>query len=260
MSTPFDLGTRRIILLDDGEEVLEVFGAVLRFHLQDPEILTFTCGLEALDEITRKPPDLLVMDWCRPHDNGEDMLAELADRKETFPMLVASGSATKEMVERAATPWQRVAVIQKPCRWQDFLTTVVSLLISGTPAQPVQGRKRPSTHRRNSRDLGKFIVCDPRVSLGAPTLRGTNIEVWKILEDLLRGIRADKIVKSWGGRFTRDAITEAVCLVMRTLTNRPSATYGTVKGRASSLPELTQRGLAWSRQAVRFRNRLHSSP
>ncbi len=129
--------TLRIVLLDDGPDLLELYEAVIRTYPFPTHLQLFTNGLEALEAMTQKPPHLLVMDWNREFDNGDIMLKVLAKRGLTFPVLVASGWATDELVRQSVAPSQTVARLQKPFVCQDFLATVVSLLFQDRIAKPL---------------------------------------------------------------------------------------------------------------------------
>jgi uncharacterized protein (DUF433 family) len=68
--------------------------------------------------------------------------------------------------------------------------------------------------------LGKFIVSAPRVCRGRPTFKYTRIEVAGALDRLGAGHSVDKIVRSYQGRVSRDAIKEAVDLAARALSKQ----------------------------------------
>jgi len=68
------------------------------------------------------------------------------------------------------------------------------------------------------RDLGQYIVADPRICRGRPTFKGTRVTVADVLADVGRGLSWDFICYRWGdGKITKDAIAEAVQLARRAL-------------------------------------------
>jgi uncharacterized protein (DUF433 family) len=72
------------------------------------------------------------------------------------------------------------------------------------------------TSRR--RELGQFIVADPKVCRGRPTFKGTRITVADVLADVERGLSWEFICYRWGdGKINKEAITEAVQLARRAL-------------------------------------------
>lgn len=60
--------------------------------------------------------------------------------------------------------------------------------------------------------ITRYIVTDPRVCLGKPTIRGTHIIVSQVLEQVASGMAWEVIVEEWRGSVTKEAIAEAVRL------------------------------------------------
>src|SRR6266481_2067236 len=68
------------------------------------------------------------------------------------------------------------------------------------------------------RDLGQYIVADPRICRGRPTFKGTRVTVADVLADVGSGLSWDFICYRWGdGKITKDAIAEAVQLARTAL-------------------------------------------
>ena len=68
------------------------------------------------------------------------------------------------------------------------------------------------------KDLGQFIVADPKICRGRPTFKGTRVTVADVLADVERGLSWDFICYRWGdGKIAKDAIAEAVQLARRAL-------------------------------------------
>jgi uncharacterized protein (DUF433 family) len=71
------------------------------------------------------------------------------------------------------------------------------------------------------KDLGQFIVADPKICGGRPTFKGTRVTVADLLADVERGLSWDFICYRWGdGKITKEAIAEAVQLARRALLDR----------------------------------------
>ena len=70
----------------------------------------------------------------------------------------------------------------------------------------VMNSQTEKTMRR--RFLGQFIVADPKVCHGKPTFVGTRIMVSQVLQQLGKGLSAEKIVREWRGSVSREAIAE----------------------------------------------------
>jgi uncharacterized protein (DUF433 family) len=68
------------------------------------------------------------------------------------------------------------------------------------------------------KELGRFIVADPRICRGKPTFKGTRVTVRDVLSDVERGLSWDFISYRWGeGKITSEAIAEAVQLARQAL-------------------------------------------
>ena len=71
------------------------------------------------------------------------------------------------------------------------------------------------------RELGRFVVADPKICRGRPTFKGTRVTVADVLADVERGLSWDFISERWGdGKITREAIAEAVQLARSALLDR----------------------------------------
>jgi uncharacterized protein (DUF433 family) len=64
----------------------------------------------------------------------------------------------------------------------------------------------------NKKFIGRYIVTDPQICHGKPTFRGTRIMVSQVLQQVSRGMAWETIVAEWGGKVSKEAITEAVGL------------------------------------------------
>jgi uncharacterized protein (DUF433 family) len=69
------------------------------------------------------------------------------------------------------------------------------------------------------RQLGEYVVADPRICHGKPTFRGTRILVSIVLEQIADGMPLERIVQGWEGAVTLAAIREAVLLARDSLVN-----------------------------------------
>jgi uncharacterized protein (DUF433 family) len=65
--------------------------------------------------------------------------------------------------------------------------------------------------------IGKYIVSAPGVCRGRPTFKYTRIEVAGILERLGAGHSINEIVEGFHGRFSREALEEAIELAAKAL-------------------------------------------
>lgn len=60
--------------------------------------------------------------------------------------------------------------------------------------------------------LGRYIVADPKICHGKPTIRGTRIMVSQVLDQVALGMDWVSISERWGGSIPKQAIAEAVRL------------------------------------------------
>lgn len=67
------------------------------------------------------------------------------------------------------------------------------------------------------KELGKYIVADPKICHGKPTFRGTRIMVKTVLAQVARGEDWDTIIKNWNGRINKEQISEAVAVASEAL-------------------------------------------
>jgi uncharacterized protein (DUF433 family) len=68
--------------------------------------------------------------------------------------------------------------------------------------------------------LGRYVVLDPKICHGQPTLRGTRILVQDVLEQVAQGLAWETIEDQWRGAVTPAAIAEAVRLAGKALHDR----------------------------------------
>ena len=65
------------------------------------------------------------------------------------------------------------------------------------------------------KQIGRYIVADPKICHGQPTFAGTRILVKGVLELVADGMAWDRIVKECHNSISREAIAEAVRLAGR---------------------------------------------
>ncbi|MBI4320533.1 MAG: DUF433 domain-containing protein [Chloroflexi bacterium] len=68
-----------------------------------------------------------------------------------------------------------------------------------------------------ARQIGRYIVTDPRICHGKPTFRGTRVMVSQVLEQVANGVAWESVIEEWRGAVTKDAIAEAVRLASQAL-------------------------------------------
>lgn len=66
--------------------------------------------------------------------------------------------------------------------------------------------------KRGVAELGRYVVCDPAVCHGKPTIRGTRVLVADVLAQVEAGLSPDEICRQWYGWLVPEAVAEAVGL------------------------------------------------
>jgi two-component system response regulator MprA len=82
----------RILVVDDEPAVRESLASSLAF--EDYEVLTAMDGLEALDELDRARPDLVILDVLMPRLDGLTTCRRLRSRGKTLPVLMLTARDT----------------------------------------------------------------------------------------------------------------------------------------------------------------------
>ena len=88
----------RVLVVEDDQNVRQTLDSALRFA--GHEVVTVTDGDEALDEITRQEPDLIVLDVMMPRVDGLTVCRLLRERGYRTPVLVLT--ARQEVSDRVA--------------------------------------------------------------------------------------------------------------------------------------------------------------
>jgi uncharacterized protein (DUF433 family) len=77
--------------------------------------------------------------------------------------------------------------------------------------------KAKGPRKYQAKELGKYIVADPRICHGQVTFRGTRIFVKDVLEMVAEGMDWDKIIEEWRGSISKEAIAEAILVAAEAL-------------------------------------------
>jgi CheY-like chemotaxis protein len=68
---------KRVLVVDDDPAVLDLFSRMLRVHDSALEVVTASSGEQALRELRRALPDLMLLDVLMPGMDGLEVLAEM---------------------------------------------------------------------------------------------------------------------------------------------------------------------------------------
>lgn len=102
------------------------------------------------------------------------------------------------------------------------------------PAKKSKTRRKAAPEPK-VKQIGRYIVADPRICHGALTFRGTRILVSIVLDQVASGMPWEHIVEDWRGSIPNEAIAEAVQLAKQSFLEHASefAPPACQQGRAS---------------------------
>lgn len=97
-----------------------------------PEITIFLAynGIEALNQLSRRIPSLMILNMMMPGLTGAEVLKRLATRRVRFPILVISGSvrSKEEVIKLSGYPEKYLSYLRKPFSLDVLAGTIRGLL------------------------------------------------------------------------------------------------------------------------------------
>jgi two-component system response regulator MprA len=116
---------KTVLLVEDDEGVVLLLSEVL--ESSGYRVMSFFNPVQALEQIRRRKPDLIILDWYLPFMTGRDFLAHLALGGTRIPVLVLTGDVNLR-------PGPGIdAILVKPTGLDELLEEV-SLLLGQTAA------------------------------------------------------------------------------------------------------------------------------
>jgi CheY-like chemotaxis protein len=117
----------RILIVDDQIALADTLRQILERH--GYECAVAHTGKQALDELTRFYPDLVLSDVIMPGMDGIEFARIAQDVLPGCPILLCSGNATtQELIENAASEGETVMVLPKPIAPRDLLAQISQTL------------------------------------------------------------------------------------------------------------------------------------
>ena len=132
----FDL--KRILLVEDNAFFLQFLKETLRFRLPSADIQEAANGEEALQEITRLPPDAIFMDLRLPGANGLELTRKI---KAQYPDIVVVILTNYDLPEYREAAYQSGA---------DHFLLKESFLKMINPISPVPGKDESDPNFKGS--------------------------------------------------------------------------------------------------------------
>ncbi len=119
----------KILIADDSISIRESISTSLNY--EGYEVLEAIDGLQALEQLAKDLPDLLLLDIEMPNLNGYDVLNIIRTRQEFSGLkIVVLTSRSSEKHKRRAREFGAHAYLTKPCP-QDLLLQTISSLLAG---------------------------------------------------------------------------------------------------------------------------------
>jgi DNA-binding NarL/FixJ family response regulator len=91
----------RLVIADDADDIRLLIRLQLSADDRFNVVGEAGDGVEALEQVDAKDPDLLLLDLAMPRMDGLEVLERLQAREERPPVVVFSGFASQTMIDRA---------------------------------------------------------------------------------------------------------------------------------------------------------------
>jgi CheY-like chemotaxis protein len=115
----------RVLVIDDGAEALELYGAFLEYHGFEVDVAAD--GVSGLAKARATRPDAIVLDYSMPRMDGEQVLSRLREDPCTQRIPVLMLTAVPELLSRR-TRAECTALLEKPCE-PDRLASALHALV-----------------------------------------------------------------------------------------------------------------------------------
>ncbi len=118
---------KRILIVDDEEKVAFFLQESLEGMDRDYEVVSVETGEQALEEVRRRPFDLVVTDLRMPGINGLELMERLQQVSPAIPIILITAYGSDE-VEDEAQRLRAYRYFVKPFHIEDFTQTVQEAL------------------------------------------------------------------------------------------------------------------------------------
>ena len=117
---------RRILAVDDNEDILEILKLILEGY--DYEVSTLADGHFLFDEVKKYKPDLVLLDIMLGNMDGRELCKTLQADKETQDIPVIMVSASHNLSERFMPGNSRIDFLAKPFDIEELIGKVETSL------------------------------------------------------------------------------------------------------------------------------------
>lgn len=116
------MGKIKVAIVDDNREFCQIIAQFISAHDEFDVIGTAKDGLEALDLIRTKRPDVVVLDIIMPHLDGLGVLEKLHDMDdEYFPKVIILSAVGQDKITQRAIELGASYYVVKPFDFQQFI-------------------------------------------------------------------------------------------------------------------------------------------
>ncbi len=144
-----NIASSPLLVVEDSPNVLELLEVTLRF--KGYTVITARNGLEALEQVNKEHPALVITDILMPIMDGYALAHRLRSDAKTrhIPIIFLSAAYVSPEDKQFAISLGAVRFLEKPINTEEFLLTVAELLTEGplTTPEPLGEREFYSGYR-----------------------------------------------------------------------------------------------------------------
>jgi chemosensory pili system protein ChpA (sensor histidine kinase/response regulator) len=125
---------KTIFFIEDDPVVVKVYGA--KFEREGYRVAVAADGLEAMKNLLKVKPDLVILDLMMPKLNGVDVLKYIRSTPElkATPVIILSNAHMTALAQEAAAIGAEKALLKSSCTPHRLLDVITGLL-SGAPVE-----------------------------------------------------------------------------------------------------------------------------
>ena len=151
----------RIVMVNDEPGPLQSFEIIIRGWFKDVTVLMFENAADALEELSRTDPDLLITDDSMPAMSGEELCSRLFARKVTYPIIVNFAyEPTEQWVREFAERGLNVSFLLLPCDVASLRTLVEAALKIQCDLATPDETKPIKSQTKTPKPRGKLLIVD----------------------------------------------------------------------------------------------------
>jgi len=120
-----------VLIAEDDPLMREILEDIIKEHFKRFSVVAVNDGEEALQYLNKNTPSLLILNMMMPRKSGGEVLRELSNRSERFPILVVSGwvESKKQVSELGQISGDRFEFLKKPFPIKDMVGIVKKMLL-----------------------------------------------------------------------------------------------------------------------------------